>query len=170
MTTPTPSTETLATFAATLRFDAIPTPVMRRTEDLLLDWVGSCLAGKDARAVEILAAFMESTGPRTRPSTGPSEIPIHPRTSNPLMAPMANAPAAPLPTQPDLSIGSDFRPAPAVFSPPRPSRFGPEGRVPLGRPTSPPGAQASAGPARYSRKCSTPNTTAARTTPWLTPR
>ena len=84
------SSQALATFAATLSFDAIPEPVIRRTEDLLLDWFGSCLAGKNARAVEILAAFVESMGPQD----GPSEILIHRRTSSPLLAAMANAAAS----------------------------------------------------------------------------
>ena len=44
----------LATFAAELRFDAIPAPVLRRTEDLMLDWLGSvlavrCAASNDSR-------------------------------------------------------------------------------------------------------------------------
>ena len=39
----------LAHFAATLRFDDIPAPVLRRAEDLFLDWFGSALAGKGAR-------------------------------------------------------------------------------------------------------------------------
>ncbi|HEY6355170.1 MAG TPA: MmgE/PrpD family protein, partial [Burkholderiaceae bacterium] len=42
----------LARFGATLRFDAIPSAVVARTQDLLLDWVGSALAGKGARPVE----------------------------------------------------------------------------------------------------------------------
>ena len=42
----------LAQFAASLRFDDIPAAVVRRAEDLLLDWFGSALAGKGARAVE----------------------------------------------------------------------------------------------------------------------
>jgi 2-methylcitrate dehydratase PrpD len=111
MTTPTPSTQALAEFAATLRFESIPAPVIRRTEDLLLDWVGSCLAGKGARAVEILAAFMESMGP----SSGPSEILIHRVTSSPLMAAMVNAASSHVAEQDDVHNGSVFHPATVVF-------------------------------------------------------
>lgn len=109
----TPSTALLATFAATLRFEAIPVPVIRRTEDLLLDWFGSCLAGKDARAVEVLAAFVESMGP----TDGPSEILIHRRTSSPLLAAMANAAASHVAEQDDVHNGSVFHPATVVFPP-----------------------------------------------------
>jgi 2-methylcitrate dehydratase PrpD len=109
----TPSTQTLATYAATLQFDAIPESVVRRAEDLLLDWFGSCLAGKDARAVEILAAFVESMGPLE----GPSEILIHRRTSSPLLAAMVNAAASHVAEQDDVHNGSVFHPATVVFPP-----------------------------------------------------
>jgi len=111
MTTPTPSTQALAAFAATLTFESIPAPVIRRTEDLLLDWFGSALAGKGARAVEILAAFMENMGP----ATGPSEILIHRRSSSPLMAAMVNAAASHVAEQDDVHNGSVFHPATVVF-------------------------------------------------------
>ena len=39
-------TAQLAAFAAGLRFDAIPAPVVRKAEDLLVDWFGSAIAGK----------------------------------------------------------------------------------------------------------------------------
>lgn len=111
--TTAPSSQALAEFAATLRFEAIPAPVLRRTEDLLLDWFGSALAGKNARAVEILAAFVESMGP----SEGPSEILIHRRTSSPLLAAMANAAASHVAEQDDVHNGSVFHPATVVFPP-----------------------------------------------------
>ncbi|MCE2859522.1 MAG: MmgE/PrpD family protein, partial [Oxalobacteraceae bacterium] len=41
----------LAEFAANLKFSDIPDDVVRRTEDLLLDWFGSALAGKVGRPV-----------------------------------------------------------------------------------------------------------------------
>uniref|UniRef100_UPI0035B25AC3 MmgE/PrpD family protein n=1 Tax=Hylemonella sp. TaxID=2066020 RepID=UPI0035B25AC3 len=109
----TSSTQALARFAATLKFESIPEPVIRRTEDLLLDWFGSCLAGKNARAVEILAAFVESMGPQD----GPSEILIHRRTSSPLLAAMANAAASHVAEQDDVHNGSVFHPATVVFPP-----------------------------------------------------
>ena len=44
-------TAALARFAAELKAQDIPAPVMRKTEDLLVDWLGSAVAGKGARAV-----------------------------------------------------------------------------------------------------------------------
>ena len=66
---PTPST-LLAQFAAQLRFDDIPTPVVRKTEDLLVDWFGSVVAGHGARPVEAITRFALATGPEH----GPSEV------------------------------------------------------------------------------------------------
>ena len=108
-----PSTAALAAFAAALKFDAIPESVLRRTEDLFLDWFGSTLAGKNARAVEILSAFVQSMGP----ADGPSEILIHRRTSSPLLAAMANAAASHVAEQDDVHNGSVFHPATVVFPP-----------------------------------------------------
>ena len=48
-------TQALADFAAGLAFEAIPEPVLRRAEDLFLDWFASALAGKGARPVETIA-------------------------------------------------------------------------------------------------------------------
>lgn len=106
-----PSTATLAEFAATLTFEAIPTPVIRRIEDLLVDWFGSALAGKNARAVEILSDFVQAMGP----ADGPSEILIHRRRSSPLLAAMANAAASHVAEQDDVHNGSVFHPATVVF-------------------------------------------------------
>ena len=111
MNTPAHPSAALADFAATLTFDAIPAPVIRRCEDLLLDWFGSTLAGKAARAVEIMANFAERMGPQD----GPSEILIHRRGSSPLLAAMANAAASHVAEQDDVHNGSVFHPACVVF-------------------------------------------------------
>ena len=47
----------LAAFAAALRFDDIPAPVVRKTEDLLVDWFASAVAGHGARPVTSIARF-----------------------------------------------------------------------------------------------------------------
>ena len=44
-------TTALATFASEIQFSRIPTAVIRRTEDLFLDWLASAIAGRNARAV-----------------------------------------------------------------------------------------------------------------------
>ena len=105
--------QALAFFAATLRFEDIPAPVLRRTEDLFLDWLGSALAGKGARPVESIARFMESMGPLE----GPSEILIHRRGSSPLVAAAINAAASHFAEQDDVHNGSVFHPAAVVFPP-----------------------------------------------------
>lgn len=107
------STRTLAEFAAGLRFDAIPAPVVRRAEDLFVDWIGSALAGKGARPVETIARYMESMGP----ADGPSEILIHRRGSSPLVAAAINAAASHFAEQDDVHNGSVFHPAAVVFPP-----------------------------------------------------
>ncbi|MCD6680622.1 MAG: MmgE/PrpD family protein [Burkholderiaceae bacterium] len=105
--------ETLARFAAELRFEQIPAAVVRRAEDLFVDWLGSALAGKGARPVETIARFHESMGP----AAGPSEILIHRRTSSPLVAAAVNAASSHFAEQDDVHNGSVFHPAAVVFPP-----------------------------------------------------
>jgi 2-methylcitrate dehydratase PrpD len=104
-------TEALATFAAGLAFERIPEPVLRRTEDLFLDWLGSALAGKGARPVEAIAAVARLMGP----ASGPSEILISRTTSSPAFAAMVNAAASHFAEQDDVHNGSVFHPAAVVF-------------------------------------------------------
>src|SRR5262245_50702541 len=110
MSDPTPTQE-LAQFAATLRLDAVPAPVLRRAEDLFLDWFGSALAGKGARPVESIARFFSAMGP----GDGPAEILIHRRGSSPLVAAHINAAASHYAEQDDVHNGSVFHPAAVVF-------------------------------------------------------
>ncbi|MDQ2734689.1 MAG: MmgE/PrpD family protein [Pseudomonadota bacterium] len=103
----------LAHFAATLRIDAIPVPVLDRAEDLMIDWLGSALAGKGARPVESITRFAEQMGP----SEGPSEVLIHRRGTTPLLAALANAAASHVAEQDDLHNASVLHPATVVFPP-----------------------------------------------------
>ncbi|MEP7140464.1 MAG: MmgE/PrpD family protein [Caldimonas sp.] len=103
----------LAEFAATLAAEAIPAAVLERAEDLMIDWLGSALAGKGARPVETIARFAERMGP----ADGPSELLIHRRGSSPLMAAMANAAASHVAEQDDLHNASVLHPATVVFPP-----------------------------------------------------
>ena len=112
MSTPYPESQ-LADFAATLRLRDIPSAVVRRTEDLFLDWLGSTLAGKGARPVETLARFMLSQGP----DDGPSEVLIRRQRSSPLVAATINAAASHFAEQDDVHNGSVFHPAAVVFPP-----------------------------------------------------
>lgn len=101
----------LAAFAASLRHDAIPPAVLRRTEDLFLDWLGSALAGKGARPVEALARFWLSQGPHD----GPSDVLIHRRGTSPMVAAAVNAASSHFAEQDDVHNGSVFHPATVVF-------------------------------------------------------
>jgi 2-methylcitrate dehydratase PrpD len=103
----------LADFAATLKPTDIPHEVMRRGEDLLVDWFGSAVAGKGAAPVEAITDFAEQMGP----SSGPSEILVHRSSSSPYLAAMSNAAASHVVEQDDLHNSSVFHPATVVFSP-----------------------------------------------------
>ncbi|RJG02907.1 MmgE/PrpD family protein [Noviherbaspirillum sedimenti] len=106
-----PSAE-LALFAAGLRYEQIPADVLRRTEDLMLDWFGSALAGKGARPVESIERFARQMG-----GDGPAEVLISRRRTTPLFAAMVNAAASHFIEQDDVHNGSVFHPAAVVFPP-----------------------------------------------------
>ena len=106
-------TATLARFASALAFDDIPAPVVRRAEDLLLDWFGSALAGKGARAVESIERFARTMGP----ADGPAEVLISRRGTTPLFAAMVNAAASHFAEQDDVHNGAVFHPGAVVLPP-----------------------------------------------------
>lgn len=113
MTTPNHPSAVLADFAASLRYDAIPDAVLRRTEDLMLDTLGSILAGSSARAVRTIADYADAMGP----TSGPSENLVTGRSTSPVFAAMVNAAAAHMVEQDDVHNGSVFHPAAVVFPP-----------------------------------------------------
>jgi 2-methylcitrate dehydratase PrpD len=104
-------TETLAAFAAHLKYEQLPTEVVRRTEDLFLDWFGATLAGRGARPVESIQKLALDFGPQS----GPCEILISRRTTSPLFAAMVNAGASHFAEQDDLHNSSVLHPATVVF-------------------------------------------------------
>src|SRR5690242_2221512 len=103
--------QALAAFAAGLKFEQIPQPVLRRTEDLLLDWAGSSLAGKGAPAVEKIEHVARQMGPHD----GASEVLISRRQTSPFFAAMVNGAASHLAEQDDVHNGAVFHPAAVVF-------------------------------------------------------
>jgi 2-methylcitrate dehydratase PrpD len=115
----TSHTAQLAAFAAQLRFDAIPEPVVRKTEDLLVDWFGSAVAGHGSRPVESITRFAMAMGPQAAPgcdmAAGPSEVITRRAWSSPYLAAMANAAASHVAEQDDVHNGSVFHPATVVF-------------------------------------------------------
>ncbi|MFC7517836.1 MmgE/PrpD family protein [Herbaspirillum sp. GCM10030257] len=112
MTNPIESpSQVLAAFAANLKFVDIPDPVVRRAEDLFLDWAGSALAGAVGEPVKMINRFCQRMGP----ATGPSQILFTRRNSTPLFAAMINAAASHFAEQDDVHNGSVFHPAAVVF-------------------------------------------------------
>ena len=103
----------LAQFAAQLKFGDIPEPVVRKTEDLLVDWFGSAVAGHGSRPVETIAKFAQSMAA----GEGPSEVIVSGRRTPPYFAAMANAAASHVAEQDDVHNGSVFHPATVVFPP-----------------------------------------------------
>jgi len=116
MSTPHLSKE-LANFAANLKIADIPNDVIARAEDLLVDWFGSVIAGKDSRPVEIITQFAQNMSGYDSSHVGPSEVLISRTGSSPFLAAMANAAASHVAEQDDVHNGSVFHPATVVFPP-----------------------------------------------------
>ena len=107
------ATATLAAFAAHLKTSDIPESVLRKAEDLWVDWFGSAIAGHGSRPVETITQFALQMGP----SSGASEVFTNRSTSSPYLAAMANAAASHVAEQDDVHNGSVFHPATVVFPP-----------------------------------------------------
>jgi 2-methylcitrate dehydratase PrpD len=107
------ASQELASFAALLEAQMIPQEVFRKAEDLFVDWVGSTLAGKGARAVEIVNRYTKHMGP----GSGAAEVLIDRTSTSPYFAAMVNAAASHVVEQDDVHNASVFHPATVVFSP-----------------------------------------------------
>lgn len=121
MTSLTP-TAALAQFAAGLRYEDIPDTVVRKTEDLLVDWFGSAVAGHGSRPVESITCFAEHMGCASgagapKLGQGGAEVLIKRQLNSPYLAAMANAAASHVAEQDDVHNGSVFHPATVVFPP-----------------------------------------------------
>jgi 2-methylcitrate dehydratase PrpD len=103
----------LAAFAAGLALHDVPDAVVRRAEALMIDWLGSALAGKGAAPVEAIVRFARAMGP----ADGPCEIVVDRSGTSPLSAALANAAASHFAEQDDVHNGSVFHPAAVVFPP-----------------------------------------------------
>ena len=103
----------IAQFAATLRYEDLPEHVVRRCEDLLLDTMGSILAGSSSPAVLAMGSFAKQMGPLDGPST---DFVRHVGTS-PYFAAMVNAASCHVVEQDDVHNGAVFHPAAVVFPP-----------------------------------------------------
>jgi len=114
MTTPHLS-KALATFASELKLSDIPPEVIARTEDLLVDWFGSAIAGKGSRPVETMTQFAQNMGGFNTANPGSAEILISRKSSSPFLATLANAAASHIAEQDDVHNGSVFHPGTVVF-------------------------------------------------------
>src|SRR5689334_8878301 len=112
-TTTATGTRALAEFVAELQFDDVPVQVIEGAKDLMIDWLGSALAGKGARPVVALEQFAAEMGP----ATGPSEIVHSGASTSPLFAALINGAASHVAEQDDVHNGSVFHPATVVFPP-----------------------------------------------------
>jgi 2-methylcitrate dehydratase PrpD len=101
----------LCRFVADLAFEAIPPRVIQFTKGLLIDWLGSALAGKGAPQVEAIERFAATMGPES----GPSTIVTSRRKTSPTFAAMTNAAASHVVEQDDVHNGSVFHPATVIF-------------------------------------------------------
>ncbi|MBF6988069.1 MmgE/PrpD family protein [Cupriavidus sp. IK-TO18] len=101
----------LARFAAGLRYEAIPQPVVATVKSLFLDWIGCSLAGKGHRAIRMLESFAERMGP----TDGTSELLISRRRTSPFFAALVNAAASNVVEQTDVHNGAVLHAGAVVF-------------------------------------------------------
>lgn len=106
-------TRTLCEFVARLRFGDVPAPVVEMAKDLLVDWMGSALGGKDSRPVRALQSFARRMGPHE----GPSEVLPDRAATSPFFAALVNAASSHVLEQDDVHNGSVFHPAAVIFPP-----------------------------------------------------
>lgn len=104
-------TQRLAEFVADLRFATIPEPVIRRAEDLLLDWLGSALAGKGMHPTPVFEHYARLMGP----AAGRCRVLVNGTTTTAHFAAMINGASSHLVEQDDVHNGSVFHPAAVVF-------------------------------------------------------
>src|SRR5690348_12951532 len=105
------ATRELARFVSALCFERIPQPVVEKTKDLMVDWLGSALAGKGARPVVALEHFASSMGP----ATGLAEVLPSGGSTTAYFAALINGAASHVAEQDDVHNGSVFHPAAVVF-------------------------------------------------------
>jgi 2-methylcitrate dehydratase PrpD len=105
------ATRELAQFVAALCYERIPRQVIEKTKDLMVDWLGSALAGKGARPVVALERFAATMGPRA----GDAEVIHSGATTSSFFAALINGAATHVAEQDDVHNGSVFHPAAVVF-------------------------------------------------------
>ncbi|ASK33872.1 MmgE/PrpD family protein [Alloalcanivorax mobilis] len=104
-------TEQLTAFLADLSHARIPAPVVARTEDLFLDWLGSLLAGRRQHPIPVFNAYARRMGP----AQGGSENLVDGGTTSPYFAALVNGASSHVVEQDDLHNSSVLHPATVVF-------------------------------------------------------
>jgi 2-methylcitrate dehydratase PrpD len=101
----------LATFLAGVRYGDLPDVVVRRAEELFLDWLASALAGRNARPITILDRFAATMGP----ADGPCELLGSRRRTSPLFAALVNGASSHVVEQDDVHNEAVFHPGTVVW-------------------------------------------------------
>lgn len=110
---PGESTDRLVEFCSQLTYDDIPLPVIERAKDLIIDWVGAALAGRQSRPVHIFRRFANTMGPKT----GTSQLVDDFGGTSPYFAAMVNAASSHVVEQDDVHNGAVFHPGTVVIPP-----------------------------------------------------
>ena len=108
---PSQLTAELAAFLAGVSYETLPPAVVRRTEELFLDWLSSALAGRSARPIRILERFARAMGP----ASGSAELLTSRTSSSPFFAALVNGAASHVVEQDDLHASSVLHPGTVVF-------------------------------------------------------
>lgn len=105
-------TQALVAFLADLTYEQIPGPVLDRTEDLFLDWLGSALASQGAHPIPLFERYAQRMGP----AAGAAKIVVNGRGTSAYFAALVNGASSHLVEQDDLHNSSVLHPATVVFS------------------------------------------------------
>lgn len=105
-------TQALVAFLADLNYEQIPGPVLDRTEDLFLDWLGSALASQGAHPIPLFERYAQRMGP----AEGAAKIVVNGRGTSAYFAALVNGASSHLVEQDDLHNSSVLHPATVVFS------------------------------------------------------
>ncbi|MFK5979174.1 MAG: MmgE/PrpD family protein, partial [Rhizobiaceae bacterium] len=105
-------TQELCEFVAGLRYEMIPPEVIRSTKLLMIDWLGSALAGAGTRPAKAMQDFAQKMGPTSGKCTDFSSGP----NTSAFFASMINAASSHVVEQDDLHNSSVLHPATVVFS------------------------------------------------------
>jgi 2-methylcitrate dehydratase PrpD len=105
-------TQALVAFLADLTYEQIPGPVLDRTEDLFLDWLGSALASQGAHPIPLFERYARRMGP----AEGAAKIVVNGRGTSAYFAAFVNGASSHLVEQDDLHNSSVLHPATVVFS------------------------------------------------------